>query len=84
MTRKPRSKFNTGNNVILDTSSMSRVKTEGIVLEVIPMLISLPNRDTFAMYRYIVQLENAVGAFGASRRFVYEKDLRPIELGMAA
>lgn len=77
MTRKPRSKFAKEQPVILNTSSLSREKTTGKVIEVMPSFFTRPDsKEPIPFYRYIVQLDNAVGAFGASRRFVFEKDLR--------
>lgn len=73
--RKPRSKFTKGQTVTLARFGFTGTET-GEVIDVIGMPVSLPNRDTFTMYRYRVAMDNKRGPFGASVRFVSETELR--------
>jgi hypothetical protein len=83
--RKPRSKFTKGQTVTLARFGFTGTET-GEVIDVIGMPVSLPNRETFTLFRYRVAMDNKRGPFGASVRFVHEYQITAavVAVGKAA
>jgi len=69
--RKPRSKFKVGQTVNVTKWTRGGVES-GVIASVHGTPVSYPNRDSFTLFRYMVKMDNAVGPFGASVRFVHE------------
>lgn len=73
-TRKPRSKYKVGNIVTLARWGVIGSET-GEVVSVHPSYYET-NNGLLTMYRYIVQMDNARDAFGASTRFLWESEMK--------
>jgi len=84
-TRKPRSKFKIGQTVNVTKWTHGGVET-GVIASVHGTPVSYPNRDSFTLFRYMVKMDNAVGVFGASVRFVHEYQITAavVAVGKAA
>jgi len=75
--RKPRAKYKVGDFVSVRNWTMRQFE-HGTIMRVLSQSVTTSTRQTFTIYRYMVQMDNKRDHFGASVRFLFEHELQGI------